>query len=172
MAEHDENIEQGASGDTTGEGAVGQQSDPAEAHSASRPDRETQASEPVTDDTESAADQQQDQPLAGTESAGDLFDALPEAERDKHRPKKEESRSQQNKASPNAQKGSVQTKYPEGAEFRYAGHSIYLPREMIEREVFEHVADSFPELESGKNGLRYDKDKNRIVPTEKAQKKG
>lgn len=43
---------------------------------------------------------------------------------------------------------------------------------MTEKEVFEHVADSFPELEAGKNGLRYDKDKNRIVPTEKAQKKG
>lgn len=75
MAEHDENIEQGASGDATGEGAGGQQSDPAEAHSANRPDRETQASEPDTDDTESAAaetagdaaDQQQDRPLAGTE---------------------------------------------------------------------------------------------------------
>ena len=36
-----------------------------------------------------------------------------------------------------------------------------------------HIIDAhIHALEAGQTGLRYDKDKNRIVPTEKAQKKG
>ena len=80
-------------------------------------------------------------------------------------------------AKPGAKKGAGAktgpTKYPAGTEVRYQRHSLALPEEMTAKEVLDWLPeDDFPELAHEETELRHDKEKNRLVPVRKAQKKG
>jgi len=103
----------------------------------------------------------------GAESAEDLFDLMGD-EGKKHKKKEEKKPEQKHPAA----KKPEPRRFPEGVEVRYSGHRRALPREMTEAEVFEFLEDDFPELSAERAELRYDAEKNRLVPVLKAHKKG
>lgn len=112
----------------------------------------------------------------GTTTADTLFDMTPK----KPEPEKKQAEKKQPAASGGAAKkaGSpaakaAPTKYPEGTEVRYQRHTLTLPKEMTAKEVLDWMSeDDFPELAFEETELRYDKEKGRLVPVRKAQKKG
>lgn len=111
-------------------------------------------------------EQTQDVPQ-GTTTAGALFELPPKQERKPERDKRE-----QKKGAATAPKAGP-TKYPEGTEVRYQRHTLTLPKEMTAKEVLDWMSeDDFPELAFEETELRHDKEKNRLVPVRKAQKKG
>jgi len=116
----------------------------------------------------------------GTTEPGALFDLMGEG-----KPKKTADANADAKAKRGEQtsgSGKVQKKawakaepvrYKEGTEVRYQRHSLALPREMTAKEVLDWLSeDDFPELAYEETELRHDKEKDRLVPVRKAQKKG
>ena len=115
-------------------------------------------------------------PPEGTTTAGALFELepTPEEKRAAQREaekKKAEERAQAQKSA--AATKAAPTKYREGTEVRYQRHTLTLPKEMTAKEVLDWLSeDDFPELAFEETELRHDKEKNRLVPVRKAQKKG
>jgi len=115
-------------------------------------------------------------PPEGTTTAGALFELepTPEEKRAAQREaekKKAEERAQAHKSAAAAK--AAPTKYREGTEVRYQRHTLTLPKEMTAKEVLDWLSeDDFPELAFEETELRHDKEKNRLVPVRKAQKKG
>ncbi len=115
-------------------------------------------------------------PPEGTTTAGALFELEPTpeekraAQREAEKKKAEErARAQKSAAATKA----APTKYREGTEVRYQRHTLTLPKEMTAKEVLDWLSeDDFPELAFEETELRHDKEKNRLVPVRKAQKKG
>lgn len=108
------------------------------------------------------------QPPAGTKTPGALFDLDPKEEK-----KPPAATTAANK--PTGAKPSVNApvKYPAGTEVRYQGHTLTLEKEMSAKEVLSWISeDDFPELAFEEVEMRHDKEKNRLVPVRKAQKKG
>ncbi|PLS84467.1 MAG: hypothetical protein CYG60_17830 [Actinobacteria bacterium] len=103
-------------------------------------------------------------------------EAKPEAKPEKKQPeKKQPEKGKGATAGKNASQAAkaTPTKYPEGTEVRYQRHTLTLPKEMTAKEVLDWMSeDDFPELAFEETELRYDKEKNRLVPVRKAQKKG
>lgn len=65
------------------------------------------------------------------------------------------------------------TVYKAGTTVRYLGHSLTLEKNMTAEETLAWISeDDFPELAHEEVEMRYDKDKNRLVPVRRAQKKG
>lgn len=105
---------------------------------------------------------------AGTTSPGALFD-LTSPEETKKKAEEEKAEQHRKKVARAAQPA----KYPTGTEVRYQGHTLTLGKEMTAKEVLDWISeDDFPELAYEDVELRHDKEKNRLVPVRKAQKKG
>ena len=103
----------------------------------------------------------------GTKSPGALFDLDPKEEKKPAAPPKASS-----DASAGAKKVEAK-KYEAGTEVRYQGHTMTLEKEMTAKEVLDWISeDDFPELAYEQVEMRYDKEKNRLVPVRQAQKKG
>jgi hypothetical protein len=105
----------------------------------------------------------------GTMEPQALFDMTPKKpEPEKKQPEKKPAAGSAAKKAP-----TPPTKYAEGTEVRYQRHTLILPKEMTAKEVLDWMSeDDFPELAFEETELRYDKEKNRLVPVRKAQKKG
>ncbi|QIN81086.1 hypothetical protein GBA65_21875 (plasmid) [Rubrobacter marinus] len=113
----------------------------------------------------------------GTMEPEALFDMTPKKpEPEKKQPeKKQPEKGKGAAAGKSASKATSAspTKYAEGTEVRYQRHTLTLPKEMTAKEVLDWMSeDDFPELKYEETELRYDKEKNRLVPVRKAQKKG
>jgi hypothetical protein len=108
----------------------------------------------------------------GTMEPEALFDMTPKKpEPEKKQPEKGKGATAGKNASQAAK--TAPTKYPEGTEVRYQRHTLTLTKEMTAKEVLDWMSeDDFPELAFEETELRYDKEKNRLVPVRKAQKKG
>lgn len=91
------------------------------------------------------------------------------SEQARQKERDEEKKRQAAAASKDAQADAV---YPAGTELRYAGHSRTYEADISSSEIFDDIADDFPEIDPKKFTLRYDKDKGRVVPIPNAQKKG
>ena len=110
----------------------------------------------------------------GTTAPEALFDLTPT------KPKPEKKAEQKPAAAKGAAKkaapqagAAAPTKYPEGTEVRYQRHTLTLPKEMTAKQVLDWMSeDDFPELAFEETELRHDKEKGRLVPVRKAQKKG
>ncbi len=114
-------------------------------------------------------------PPEGTTTAGALFELEPTPEEkraaQREAKKKAEERAQAQRGA--AATKAAPTKYREGTEVRYQRHTLTLPKEMTAKEVLDWLSeDDFPELAFEETELRHDKEKNRLVPVRKAQKKG
>ena len=107
------------------------------------------------------------EPPAGTKTPGALFDLDPKEE------KKPAAAAAEKKPANPKPSVNAPTKYPAGTEVRYQGHTLYLEKEMSAKEVLSWISeDDFPELAFEEVEMRHDKEKNRLVPVRKAQKKG
>lgn len=106
----------------------------------------------------------------GTTTTEALFELPPKPGKKKPEQTKQEA---PKKAAGSAAAKATPTKYPEGTKVRYQRHTLTLPKEMTAKEVLEWLSeDDFPELAYEETELRHDKEKNRLVPVRKAQKKG
>ena len=112
-------------------------------------------------------------PPAGTAAPAALFDMAPQTQK-KDDPKKGTAGSGGPNARAKPGTRPEPTKYAEGTEIRYGREKLTLPREMTAREALAWLAeDDFPELKyEAEAKVVYDKDKNRLVVTREAQKKG
>ncbi len=110
----------------------------------------------------------------GTMEPQALFDMTPKKpEPEKKQPEKKPAAGEGAKKAPSPAAKTAPTKYAEGTEVRYQRHTLTLPKEMTAKEVLDWMSeDDFPELAFEETELRYDKEKNRLVPVRKAQKKG
>jgi hypothetical protein len=110
----------------------------------------------------------------GTMEPEALFDMTPKKpEPEKKQPEKKPAAGSAAKKAATPAGSAAPTKYAEGTEVRYQRHTLTLPKEMTAKEVLDWMSeDDFPELAFEETELRYDKEKNRLVPVRKAQKKG
>ena len=108
------------------------------------------------------------QPPAGTTTPGALFDLDPKEEK-----KPPAATTAANKPTGGKPSVNAPVKYPAGTEVRYQGHTLTLDKEMTAKEVLSWISeDDFPELAFEEVEMRHDKEKDRLVPVRKAQKKG
>ena len=126
----------------------------------------TTVEQPEPAGTADTAQKTANEPPAGTKTPGALFDLDPKEE--KKTPAAAAKKPTGDKPSVNAV-----TKYSAGTEVRYQGHSLTLEKEMSAKEVLDWISeDHFPELAFEHPEITYDKEKNRLVPVRKSQKKG
>ena len=125
--------------------------------------------------SETTAETAAPEPPAGTTTPGVLFDLTSPEEKKKQAAEEKAQRAREQternrkKVAPAAQP----KKYEAGAEVRYQGHTLTLEKAMTAKEVLDWISeDDFPELAYEEVELRHDKEKNRLVPVRKAQKKG
>lgn len=131
-------------------------------------DQEQEAPEQQTQEAATQATTQKtaNEPPAGTKTPGALFDLDPKEE-------KKPPQASAKKPAAGAASVNAPTKYPAGTEVRYQGHTLTLEKEMSAKEVLSWISeDDFPELAFEEVEMRHDKEKNRLVPVRKAQKKG
>ena len=112
-------------------------------------------------------------PPAGTAAPAALFDMAPQTQK-KEDPNRGAAGSGGGAARAKPGTRPEPTKYAEGTEIRYGREKLNLPKEMTAREALAWLAeDDFPELKyESEAKIVYDKDKNRLVVTREAQKKG
>lgn len=108
-------------------------------------------------------------PPEGTTGAEDLFDLMGDAGKAFKKPAAA-SASGQKKAGEQA--GAKPVKYRAGIEIHHAGHKLSLPKEMTEQEIYEFLADDFPEVTADRAEIRHDRQKDRLVIAFKSFKKG
>lgn len=105
------------------------------------------------------------------EAPQDLFDLMGESGK-QHKKNKPDPAKQAAGSSGSASKQPEPKRYPQGLQIVYSGHKIDLPREMTGDEILDFLADDFPELTKDTTELTHDEERNRVVPTRKALKKG
>lgn len=130
--------------------------------------------QPATEESPASESQQAaptEQATQDEEPAEDLFDLLGD-EGKKYKKKKPEQK--KGSTSKDAEKEKKEpTVYRAGTEVAYAGHKMNLPSDMNEEQILKFLEDPFPELaDKEQTEFRYDAERNRIVPTRKALKKG
>lgn len=137
----------------------------------------------ATDETASSQSQQPQAPEQAREQdseqtqeqaadpAEDLFDLLGDEGKKYKKKKPEQNKGAAAKASEKEKKEPAV--YKAGTEIAYAGHKMNLPSDMDEEQILKFLEDPFPELaDKEQTEFRYDTERNRLVPTRKALKKG
>lgn len=133
---------------------------------------EQASAEPSAEQASTEREKNIEQKPEEAEAPEDLFDLMgPEGK--KHKKKKPEPQQGAKQGQGSAQQQKEEKKFPAQAEIVYAGHRITIPREMSATEIIDELlADDFPELTKDSTEFNHDEERNRVVPTRKALKKG